>query len=393
MMKNNYASLQKVIALIGMFLVVISLYCSFLLYTSFSNNLSDKAAWGGMGLGLDLFKNIALLAALALWTLGFFAARVLSIFVFLSYLVLTSISFMAFFGFMSTVQHQFERESMVAGSKYRSLQASLKDTEGMVKSLSRYADLSAVHQARTKTKEIIPQLEAEKRLMARYAHANCAPKRNSRGSPFTTKAAEHCARVDAINAQILPWREKIEGYEKYMAALAHQKFVLGEIEKLDAGSVEVNQSTLHPMFSDLGKLLAKAPDEMKVAFMFISSFSAEVLGTLSILIAILLGRRRSFTLDEIEYFSTQLKGHQQRLQRALAFTGTGPGQPALKDDTASTPKLASSVDGNPIKAKNLKPDAVTAVKKTPNPKKETKTEIIARQANEEDGKKQEEIIV
>ncbi|MCP4702632.1 MAG: hypothetical protein GY862_38095 [Gammaproteobacteria bacterium] len=352
---KNYASLRKVIAIIGLFLVAISLYCSFLLYTSFSSTLSNKAAWGGMGLGLDLFKNVALLAALALWSVGSFASRTLSIVVSLAYLILTSISFMAFFGFMSTVQHQFEREAVLAGNKYRSLQTSLKNAENAVEALSRYADLSMVQQARAKIEEITPRLEMEKRLMLRYADPNCTPKRNSRGLSFTTKAAEHCARADAIRAELRPWREKTEGYEKYQSALAHQTFLLDEIEKLDAGNVEVSQNTLHPMFNDLGKLLAKAPDEMKVAFMFISSFSAEVLGTLSILIAIILGRTRSFTLDEIEVLSTQLKGHQERLQHALAFTGATAAAPPLGNDP---PKLASESAAAAEKKPELKPGAV-----------------------------------
>ncbi len=84
---TNTVTLRRSISIIGGFLIAISLYCSFLLYTYFSQDFSDKAAWGGMGLGLDMFKNIALIAALALWMLNTLVSRVLSVVVTLAYVV------------------------------------------------------------------------------------------------------------------------------------------------------------------------------------------------------------------------------------------------------------------------------------------------------------------
>lgn len=316
---KNASHLQKIILIIGFFLIAISLYCSFLLYTSFSSNLGDKVAWGGMGLGLDSFKNIALLAALALWGLNLFAARVLSIVVGLAYLLLTVLSFSAFFGFMSTVQHKLETEAMLASNHYRSLQAAVSNAERAVNELSIHADPQAVREAETKLQAMAGELAQVQQGMARWAQPDCTPKRNARGQPYTTRAIEWCGKLQAIEARAAPWQDIIDGHARYKAALAHQERALAQLAAVDSGDAAVGDSHLHPMFVDLGKLLAQAPDEMKVAFMFISSAAAEILGTLSILIAGFLGRKRSFTLDEIEHMSLQLREQQQRLHASLSF--------------------------------------------------------------------------
>ncbi|MEM7017815.1 MAG: YrzE family protein [Pseudomonadota bacterium] len=326
----NSTHLQKGVLIIGLFLIAISLYCSFLLYTSFSEHTVDKAAWGGMGLGLDLFKNVALLAALALWGLGFFAARILSIVVGVGYALLTVLSFMAFFGFMSMVQNKLETQNVLASSKYQSLQGAVDSAEQKVESLSRYAGSSAVAEAKRRLAEVERKLLPIQQGMRPYATPDCTPKRDSRGQPYATRAAEWCSRLETVKAEARPWTDQIHGHEAYLAALAHRQQALNELAALDSGAVTTGSQAVHPMFADLGTLLAKAPDEMKVAFMFVSSASAEILGTLSILISTLLGQRRSYTLDEIEQMTSQLRAQQPKLQAVLERTQTAISEPDAK---------------------------------------------------------------
>ena len=357
---GSHNNLRHIIMSIGLFLVGISLYCSFLLYTSFSPNLSDKAAWGGMGLGLDMFKNIALLAAFALWTMGFFAARVISVVVFAAYALLSVLSFVAFFGFMSTVQHKLEKDVLLDSNKYNSAVAAVESAEAKLSQLSRYADADRVAQAEAELANLQPRIAQIQQDMARYAEPDCTPKRDRRGAPYTTLAAEWCAKLRAAQAEAQPWQAHINGYSQYQAALAHRQRMLDELANLDSGSVETG-AVIHPMFVDLGKLVAAAPDEMKVMFMFVSSAAAEILGTLSVLIAWMLGRKRSFTLDEIEHMSTQLREQQGRLQQALGLTGMQPafaGLPgydvnvlppdkAKRDAVKSSPMSATSGTASP----------------------------------------------
>ncbi len=316
---KNYSGLRKLVLAIGLFLIGISLYCSFLLYTSFSHHLGDRVAWGGMGLGLDLFKNVALLVALALWTLGFFAARLLSVVVGLAYGVLTVLSFTAFFGFMATVQHQLEKETLLSSTRYESLRAEVDGAERKVAELSRHADADQARQAQARLAEAERRLADIRRDMSRYAHPDCTPKHDRNGLPYTTLANEWCQRLEAARAEARPWKQVIEGHRAYKAALAHQQQALKKLSELDSGQVEVSRQNLHPMFVDLGRLVAKAPEETKVAFMFVSSAAAELLGTLSVVIASFLGRRRSYTLDEIESMSEQLQGQRTRLYQALGL--------------------------------------------------------------------------
>lgn len=347
MIKNTNA-LQKVVTFIGFFLIAISLYCSFLLYTSFSDNLSDKAAWGGMGLGLDAFKNIALVAALALWTLGFLVARLLSVIVFIAYAILTLLSFMAFFGFMSTVQHQLEQEAVLASSEYQRLTAALTQADQHIAALSVYADPEQKRAAAAELAKLTPLLMAAKTEVTTWTEADGTVKTNSRGQPYTTKAREAQEALAAIEAKAEPWQTVIDKYQAYQAALAHQAHLLAQKAALNPSNVEVNHSSVHPMFVDLGKLMTRAPEEMKVAFMFISSASAEILGTLSILIAVLLGRQRSFTIEEIELLSVQLRDQHSRLQQAFAYNP--PPLPALNLTPAET--VPTDPAASPAEKKN-----------------------------------------
>lgn len=316
---TNTSTLRRMIAIIGLFLIAISLYCSFLLYTSFSTQLSDKAAWGGMGLVLDLFKNIALLAALALWSLQMFTARALSVVVALAYLVLTALSFMAFFGFMASVQNKLETAAVLQSTQYQSLKTSVENAARKVEDLSRYADSSVIEEARAKLQAIEAREKSVLSGMSAYAHSDCTPKTDHKGRPYKTLAARWCSQLQAVQAEAAPWQAAIAKHQHYQSAVAHHEKMLADLAALNSGEVAVGNSHLHPMFVDLGKLLRAAPDEMKVAFMFISSATAEVLGTLSILIASLLGHKRSFTLDEIEVMSSQLHEQRARLSQALGL--------------------------------------------------------------------------
>ncbi len=326
-MFHHTNTLQKIITTIGVFLIAISLYCSFLLYTSFSDSLSDKAAWGGMGLGLDAFKNIALIAALALWGLRVFVARLLSVVVFSAYGILTVLSFMAFFGFMATVQHHLEQEAVLASSDYHHLTAAIERAEQQIERLSVHADSSQLQTAEQALAALAPRLNAAKAEVSAWISPDGTVKTNARGQPYATKARDAQAALAVVQAEADPWQQQLDAYQRYQAALAHHEQLLAQKAALNPNNVQVSNTAVHPMFVDLGKLMTRAPDEMKVAFMFISSASAEILGTLSILIAVLLGRKRSFTIEEIELLSTQLRDQQHRLQHVFAYAN--PSTPAI----------------------------------------------------------------
>ena len=172
-------------------------------------------------------------------------------------------------------------------------------------------------------------------------------KTNSRGLPFATKAREAQAQLAAVEGKTIPHQNVIDGYARYQAALAHQERVLAELAALNPTQV-ASSSTLHPMFVDLGKLVAAAPDEMKVAFMFVSSASAEILGTLSILIAVLLGRQRSMTLEEVAQLTTQLQAQHQRMQEVFGTTLPVPAVPPVQA-TRSQP-IVTDVSGQQASA-------------------------------------------
>ncbi|MEM1008009.1 MAG: hypothetical protein AAGJ35_03305, partial [Myxococcota bacterium] len=258
-------------------------------------------------------KNVAFVAALALWALGMLISRVLSVVIFAAYVILTVLSFMAFFGFMSTVQHQLETDALHASTQYQSLRASANRAQDNVEQLSIYADTQAVQDAKQQLQRLAPQITAAEAAVAQWVHPDGTIKTNNRGLPFTTKAREAQSQLATIQAQAKPYDEVINGYARYQAALAHQDQTLKDLAALSPTQVSTN-SNLHPMFVDLGLLVSAAPDAMKVAFMFISSASAEILGTLSILIAILLGKQRSMTLDEVQALTAQLQAQHQHMQ-------------------------------------------------------------------------------
>jgi hypothetical protein len=261
---------------------------------------------------------VALLAAFALWGLGVFAARILSVVVGAAYALLTALSFTAFFGFMSTVQHRLEQDTLVSSSRYEQAQASVDSASARVEALSRHADPLAVARA----EEELGRLRAEQAAILSRASAYTSDclnaKTDKKGAPFTSRMNEACAGFSQLGEQIRQQQALVSGHAEYQSALAHRAQALSSLAQLDSGEVSTG-SHLHPMFVDLARLFSAAPEDAKVVFMFVSSAAAEILGTLSIVVASLLGRRRSFTLDEIEAMSGQLREQHARLQHALGL--------------------------------------------------------------------------
>ena len=300
---------------VGVFLILLSWFCSWTLYTGFGGEDSTyRAAWGGIGLGLDMFKTVALIAAFGLWALDYLAARILSVVVVITYLALTALSFTAFFGFMSQIQHGLEQQAVLNSTQYEAARAAVDNAASRVESLSIYADPFTASQAEARIAELNQQKAAILARAAAYTTDCINPKTDRRGSPFTTRMNEACAGYSALADQIAGQQKIVSGFSQYQAAMAHKEQTLTTLSGLDSGSVSTGEF-VHPMFVNLGKLFNTASEDAKITFMFISSVITEIAGTISFLMLHLFGvnKRKSYTLEEVEEMRLVAQEHQQRL--------------------------------------------------------------------------------
>ncbi len=239
---------------------------------------------------------------------------------------------------MSSVQHKLESVAIAQSTQYKSASTAVKNAARKVEELSRYADAGIADTAKEKLQAIEAEKDSVLIGMSAYANPDRSPKTNAKGQPYKTLAAQWCDRLRAIQIQAAPWQETLDKYQSYVSAVAYHESVLANLAALDARQVAIGGSPIHPMFVDLGRLLRAAPDEMKVVFMFVSSAAAEILGTLSILISSMLGKKRSFTLDEIEQMSGQLAEQRARLQHVLGFDLlSAPNAPAFAMQPQAAP--------------------------------------------------------
>jgi hypothetical protein len=319
--------LRPMLWLLGPALIGLSLWCTFNLYTGFADNSKDAATWAGIGLGLDSFKNIALVTAVSLWALRGFVARLLSGVMVLAYLVLFGLSLSAFFGFMSQVQHNLESQAARHSAEFEQVRQSIVNAERRMESLAAFGGReSALAGELSALRADYAEAQAE---LAKYANPDGTPKTNARGVPFTTKAGEAAGRVSALQGRLAQAEQAVRQSAAFETASRQHQAYIEQLGKLEA---EASGNYVHPMFVMLGKLLRATPEDTKIGFMFISALLAEVLGALAILIATLLKagpvepspvRPKRYSVEDLKgmeamlkSFATALQGGNEPLPRA-----------------------------------------------------------------------------
>jgi hypothetical protein len=87
----------------------------------------------------------------------------------------------------------------------------------------------------------------------------------------------YCGKVTDNNASIQQWQARLDGHQRYQAALAHYEAAEQKFSELTA-SATTNQA--HPLFINLGLLTNSNPASVKAIYILFISLLVELLASL-----------------------------------------------------------------------------------------------------------------
>lgn len=268
----------------GLFFLIIGIVLNFMLYASFSDDPYYRSAYISMGLGFDITKSMMLIVAILLWLLTFY---ILSTFAWLFWGVLTTISILAGFGFMTVVQNEAESAALLASAKFQAAKADVDTATRQVEQLSRYANALQAQLAQSKIDELDEQLA---RIWDAPAYNSLNQKTGKTvrfqlsDCPGTTwYHRKYCTQIQTLQIDIKEQQILVDKHNAYLAALAHKETMLKKLSELDVTKVGIT-SHIHPMFFGISQLTDHAAKVIKFFFLFSSSIVAELLSSFCLLV-------------------------------------------------------------------------------------------------------------
>ena len=304
------------------------LFCNAYFYGSFGGVNDFSGSYAIIGLAFDLAK-------FALVPVGvYFFMRAQTLEASLAggaWLVLTIISLVAAFGFLSLKNSEYEATALTQSTAFESAKSQVESANVKVEALSKFANSNANDNA----------LQTKAELEAQLNSLWSAPARNSLGHKIGMSVQAklgscpgrswyhktYCPKITAIEQQIAQQKSKTGGYEQYLAALAFRDNALKQLTNLN---VDVTGS-YHPVFENVAVLLGIHPNNAKVVFIATSAFVLELLASLLI-----------FLRSRLSFFP-----------KKRIFEGDAQ---SVNDDAQSVPKMSSS-PVNSSHAQSVKNDA------------------------------------
>lgn len=288
-MKVYFFLLASVLALVG-------LAANSLLYSSLAVGLFSIVVYVALGLCFDLAK----LGMLPLSSALFRAGRYVSgAFAGVFFAVLTAISLLAVFGFQMVNQSTLENINRADSDRYKAASANLEAASAKVQSLGAYADSSKALEVESELVQLRAQESAILSAAAGVMQADCTPKTDRRGQPFTTRAGEFCTQIQPIRAEISRRESFLDKHRAFAGAKALEASRAQELVAVPSAGAEFS----HPLFRGISEMTGISTEKALVAVLAVTGCTAE--GLASFLLFVVFGPlggfgRRRYTLDEVQ---------------------------------------------------------------------------------------------
>jgi len=275
----NINSLRMTLLIIGVTLLLITMFANVNLYMSLASSPIDKATWGIMGLAFDVAKVTLLIICGVLWSI--YRKPFAALFSFLFWIILTGVSLATLFGYTSKVTQESERQAAIESMGYKSSQASLENSENRLAAMAGIAAIDA-----TALQAKFDSLNQRK--MAVEAELNDCPRN------YLTKCVNPAkAKLEAIQRELAPVASQLSQVQEYRGLQATKAGAIESSRAALAGGA--SDDVLHPMFSNGAIVLNElfkwqsAGRELKVRFLAISAFICELLASFLLLIVATIG--------------------------------------------------------------------------------------------------------
>lgn len=261
---TNIASGMLICAIL---LFLADVYFSLSMYRSIPESELDKDIYGAVSV---VFAVVILLLSGAiphLFRAASIGALIGCILASVAVYYLLAMSLSSSFGNTATIVHQKEQVLLQNSNEMQAAQARLEAGQVKLDSLSRYADSSKAEGYERELAELeqsapIPPIMPAH--LARWMNADCSPKTDRRGQPYTTRAAEACPEWQAMSAQyqaekathdaeVAEARSYVQGHSDYLSQQQHTASLKTEVAAVGSGKDATASGTL-PMYLGLSKV-------------------------------------------------------------------------------------------------------------------------------------------
>jgi len=243
-------------------LVVMGILCNVIFYSEFGQGFSS-VVYATIGLLLDLTK-IAIIGLFVMFIGDFERNLIETTICVITWFVLSVLSFGAAYGFLSQVNERYEVERLRASNIYTQHEDAVQIAQQKLDGLSQYASVN-------------PQSLESQRATLALSIVQWESKKNQCPQNWYTKCINPAqAKIDSLQAELLPVKNKLAGYAAYQAAVQHKQTTVENFSQLDGS----NAVQYHPLFVNVGEMTNSNPRSVKSLFILLTSFVTELLASI-----------------------------------------------------------------------------------------------------------------
>lgn len=247
------------------------IFCNVIFYSSLGIGVY-AITYGIIGFLLDILKyacvkmfNKALSQNGAIETYSAFAF----------WFILSVISFIAGYGFISTALNQFEQTQMMQSNVYNSSLLSVNNARVKVESLANFADSSSADKAKNEKakleKELTAYLQSPAKNGQGHIWGTIAGRTGDCSSEYSYYVKSYCPKIKKLEADIDTQNKLIAGHLQYISASAY-------LEKTSIALSDITSTggSIHSVFKNIGNLLSVEPAFVRDMLTMITSIIMEI---------------------------------------------------------------------------------------------------------------------
>lgn len=234
-------------------LLFIGVACNIVFYTSFATSFFSGAVYTLLGAVFDLIK-ISLVVLFSFFIFNYMVRY--AIIAGIIWVVLSIISLLAAFGFISNINYDLEKQQIKQSNIYQSANNQLETANNNINELAIYADANQVASA----KQSINSLNTE---LSNYLNSSALNSNGVKAGTVASKIGDcsgssydiraYCPKYQELQAALLDQEKIINGNNQYLAAIEHRNSIQQSLESLDAVNSEI---TVAPVFYGLATLIS-----------------------------------------------------------------------------------------------------------------------------------------
>ena len=258
--------------------LAIGLLCNLIFYSTFGSG-GSSIVYATIGLLLD-FAKIAFIGLFA------YVIRDVDRYLFLAaacilfWLVLSVLSLLASYGFLSQINEQYEAARLKDSAIYAQHQTAVENAQAKLDSLTDYAQLDTA----AITSQIASHRQANQTLLNTSANNSLGQDTGRTVGQITAGCTkdnwyrnQYCGKLTNNKASIQQLQAKLDGHQRYQAALAHYQTAQQAFSGLTLTGA-ANQA--HPLFINIGQLTNNHPSSVKGIYILLTSLVVELLASI-----------------------------------------------------------------------------------------------------------------